>query len=430
MGTVHLARLDGPGDFRKWLAIKTCHPSKNEESNISTMFLDEARIAARVSHPNVVSVFDCGVENDVHYMAMEYLHGEPLREVVRHVEACGVPVPVQVACRMIADAAEGLHAAHEAKNDRGEDLNIVHRDVSPHNLFVTFGGTVKLVDFGVAKYRAKSTETRVGTIKGKVAYMSPEQARGDTVDRRADVFALGIILWELTTARRLFRGDDILDTIAKVLEQEVPRPSRLVRGYPADLEAVVMKALAKRREDRYQTAHELARALMEVLIRRGLFVTNDEVLLYMQAAFGEQIQERDAILRTAAAMSWGPLPAPLPPPRKESPTMDVVSSEIERDPEEIASIDVVLDETNEVPTTLGDQMPSLAIQLVRHARASTRPPAHIEAAVTPPEPVRPIQHSLLAEKVSVKMVLVVLVATIVAAMSVFCLTTAVLEATR
>jgi serine/threonine-protein kinase len=435
MGTVHLARLDGPGSFRKWLAIKVCHPSRNEESNIATMFLDEARIAARVSHPNVVSVFDCGVESGVHYMAMEYLHGEPLREVVRHVEACGVPVPVHVACRMIADAAEGLHAAHEAKNDRGEDLNIVHRDVSPHNLFVTYDGTVKLVDFGVAKYRAKSTETRVGTIKGKVAYMSPEQARGDTVDRRADVFALGIILWELTTARRLFRGDDILDTIAKVLEQDVPRPSRLVRGYPADLEAVVMKALAKRREDRFQTAHDLARALMEVLIRRGLFVTNDEVLLYMQAAFGEQIQERDAILRTAALMSFGPLPAPVPPPRKESPTMDVQSSEIERDPDEIPSIDVVLDENDLEPASLGDQLASQAIQLVRPARASARPPAErptlpapAMTAHTPPAPMRPIERSLPPQKISAKALLVVLFVTVVVAIAVFCGTTAMLRA--
>ncbi len=330
MGTVHLARCDGPGEFRKWLAIKTCHSTLDQESDVLPMFLDEARVAAQISHPNVVSVFDAGIEDGVHYMAMEYLHGEPLRELVRHVEACGIPVPVHVACRMIADAAEGLHAAHEAMNDRGEPLNIVHRDVSPHNLFVTYEGTTKLVDFGVATFRAKATQTRAGTIKGKVSYMSPEQVRGVAVDRRADVFALGIILWELTTARRLFRGDDTLDTIARVLASEIPRPTTLVRGYPADLEAVVMGALAKERDERFDTAHDFARALTGVLFRRGLFVTSDDVFLYMQAVFHDRIQERDAVLRTAAALSLRrepsspalsppgvhrQVPQPLPPPR-------------------------------------------------------------------------------------------------------------------
>jgi serine/threonine-protein kinase len=330
MGTVHLARCDGPGGFRKWLAIKICHPGRDPENDILPMFLDEARVAAQISHPNVVSVFDAGEENGLHYMAMEYLHGEPLRALVRHVETCGMPVPIHVACRMIADAAEGLHAAHEATNDHGEPLHIVHRDVSPHNLFVTYDGTTKLVDFGVAKFRAKSTETRAGTIKGKVAYMSPEQVRGEAVDRRADVFALGIILWELTTGRRLFRGGDTLDSIAKVLEADIPPPTSLVRGYPADLEAVVMAALSRNREDRFDTAHDLARALTGVLFRRGLFVTNDDVFLYMQAVFHGRIQERDAVLRTASALSLRrepsspalppprvrpPLPRPLPPPR-------------------------------------------------------------------------------------------------------------------
>ncbi len=352
MGTVHLARCDGPGGFRKWLAIKTCHVAHNPESDVVPMFLDEARVAAQISHPNVVSVFDAGIEDGVHYMAMEYLHGEPLRELVRHVEACGIPVPVHVACRLIADAAEGLHAAHEATNDQGEPLNIVHRDVSPHNLFVTYEGTTKLVDFGVAKFRAKATETRVGTIKGKVSYMSPEQVRGGAIDRRSDIFALGVILWELTTARRLFRGDDTLDTIARVLDLEIRRPTTLVRGYPADLEAVVMGALSKDRDERFRTAHDFARALTEVLFRRGLFVTGDDVFQYMQAVFHDRIQERDAVLRTSAALSLRRDPSrptyaseaetaalPLVHPPAQMPTtatMSVHTQEIED------SIDIVL----------------------------------------------------------------------------------------
>ena len=388
MGTVHLARCDGPGGFRKWLAIKTCHATRDHESDVLPMFLDEARVAAQVSHPNVVSVFDAGSEDGVHYMAMEYLHGEPLREFVRHVEACGIPVPIHVACRVIADAAEGLHAAHEARNDQGEPLNIVHRDVSPHNLFVTYDGTTKLVDFGVAKFRAKASQTRVGTIKGKVSYMAPEQVRGLAVDRRADVFALGIILWELTTARRLFHGDDTLDTIARVLDSEIPRPTTLVRGYPADLEAVVMGALAKDPDERFGTAHDLARALTGVLFRRGLFVTGDDVFHYMQAVFHDRILERDAVLRTSAALSLrrepsspahlppparSQLPRPTPPPRgplaraseaetvplplvhpskraPSDPTMSIHTQEIE------GSIDVILDEED-----LADAAPALVV---------------------------------------------------------------------
>jgi len=390
MGTVYLARCDGPGGFRKWLAIKTCHATATKENDVLPMFLDEARVAAQISHPNVVNVFDAGLENGIHFMAMEYLHGEPLRELVRHVETCGIPVPIHVACRMIADAAEGLHAAHEARNDQGQPLNIVHRDVSPHNLFVTYDGTTKLVDFGVAKFRAKSTETRVGTIKGKVSYMAPEQVRGQPIDRRADVFALGIILWELTTGRRLFRGDDTLDTIARVLDHEIPRPTMLVKGYPADLEAVVMGALEKDREARFETAHDFARALTGVLFRRGLFVTSDDVFLYMQAVFHQRISERDAVLRTAAALSLRrepsspalvplpgappamTLPKPLPPPR--SPvryaseaetipfplvqavrppfdTMDVHTCELERSMDIVLSDSDILEEVEPVPST-------------------------------------------------------------------------------
>jgi serine/threonine-protein kinase len=419
MGTVHLARLDGPGGFRKWLAIKTCLPSRNKEIDIASMFLDEAAVAARISHPNVVSVFDCGVEEGVHYLAMEYLHGEPVREVVRHVEACGVPLPVQVACKMIVDAAEGLHAAHEARNDRGESLDIVHRDVTPHNLFVTYDGTVKLVDFGVAKFRTKANETRIGTLKGKVAYMSPEQARGDTVDRRADVFALGIILWELTTGRRLFRGDDILDTIAKVLEQEVPRPTRLVRGYPADLEKVVLKALAKRREERFQTAHEFARALMEVLIRRGLFVTNDEVLLYMQAAFSERIQERDGVLRTAAALSLVRDPSfpELTPPPTEVDPVDVLLDEA------AAAAVEALEATGERPST----RPTLAPP---ERLPPTLPPRALSLMVTPSRPHAPSPPPSLVPRTrpSRRMIAFMLVAMFFTAATVFAATTTLLTA--
>ena len=178
MASVHLARMDGPGGFQKWVAIKRIHPHLVEDETFVNMFLDEARVAARISHPNVATVFELGKHEDTYWIAMEYLHGEPLREVMRRTEELGQPMPPEIACRVIADAAEGLHAAHELLGKNGEKLGLVHRDVTPHNLFVTYDGSTKVVDFGIAKFSSRMANTRAGTLKGKLAYMSPEQVAG------------------------------------------------------------------------------------------------------------------------------------------------------------------------------------------------------------------------------------------------------------
>jgi serine/threonine-protein kinase len=303
MASVHLARMDGPGGFQKWVAIKRIHPHLVEDETFVHMFLDEARVAARISHPNVAQVFDLGKHEDTYWIAMEYLHGEPLREVMRRTEELGQPMPPEIACRVIADAAEGLHAAHELLGKHGEKLQLVHRDVTPHNLFVTYDGTTKVVDFGIAKFSSRMASTRAGTLKGKLAYMSPEQVGGEPIDRRTDVFALGVVLWELTTGQRLFRMESDLDTLAKVQECNVPRPSTVVRGYPIDLEKIVMKALAKQKNERYKTAREFSRALQSLLMRRGLFIASDEVASYTASIFAERIRKRDEHLRWAAEVT-------------------------------------------------------------------------------------------------------------------------------
>ncbi|HEY8039567.1 MAG TPA: protein kinase [Polyangiaceae bacterium] len=303
MASVHLARMDGPGGFQKWVAIKRIHPHLVEDESFVNMFLDEARVAARISHPNVATVFELGKHEDTYWIAMEYLHGEPLREVMRRTEDLGQPMPPEIACRVIADAAEGLHSAHELLGRNGEKLGLVHRDVTPHNLFVTYDGSTKVVDFGIAKFSSRMANTRAGTLKGKLAYMSPEQVAGEPIDRRTDVFALGVVLWELTTGQRLFRMESDLDTLAKVQECNVPRPSTIVRGYPIDLEKIVMKALAKTKNERYRTAREFSRALQSLLMRRGLFIASDEVATYMSSVFGDRIQKREAHLRWAAEVT-------------------------------------------------------------------------------------------------------------------------------
>ena len=195
MASVYLARVRGPAGFNKWLAIKRIHPHLAKDPRFVEMFLDEARIAAAVHHPNVAHVFDLGDDAGERFLAMEYLHGEHLGTVaVRAVRERGRLEP-ELAARIIASAADGLHHAHEARDAEGRHLGLVHRDVSPQNIFVTYDGSVKLTDFGIAKAAGRLTHTQTGGTKGKVSYMAPEQALGHAVDRRTDVWALGVVLW-------------------------------------------------------------------------------------------------------------------------------------------------------------------------------------------------------------------------------------------
>ncbi|AUX25954.1 uncharacterized protein SOCEGT47_065070 [Sorangium cellulosum] len=303
MASVHLARMDGPGGFQKWVAIKRIHPHLVEDDQFVDMFLDEARIAAGINHANVAQVFDLGKDDNTYWIAMEYLHGEPLREVMRRAEERRLRISPELAARICSDAAEGLHAAHELRGKNGQLLGLVHRDVTPHNLFLTYDGYTKVVDFGIAKVADRLSSTRAGTLKGKLAYMSPEQVRGNEIDRTTDVFALGVVLWELTTNQRLFRMDTDLDTLEKVQACVVPPPSTIVPDYPIELESVVMKALAKHKEDRFQTAREFSRALQNFLMRSGIFVGSEEVAQFVQQVFADRIQKREAHLAWAAEVT-------------------------------------------------------------------------------------------------------------------------------
>ncbi|MEJ7732762.1 MAG: serine/threonine-protein kinase [Polyangiaceae bacterium] len=305
MATVHLARIDGPGGFHRWVAIKRIHPHLVDNDQVVDMFLDEARMAAGISHANVAQVFDLGKDEHSYWIAMEYLHGEPLREIMRHLEADGAPMSPDLAARICADAAEGLHAAHEVRGKSGQLLGLVHRDVTPHNLIVGFDGSTKVVDFGIALAAERLSATlQHGQLKGKLAYMSPEQIRNDPVDRTTDVFALGIVLWELTTAQRLFRRDTDLDTLERAQACDVPLPSQLVPNYPPELERIVMRALARDRQHRFATAREMSRALQTFLMRRtGGYAGAEDVAVYVQRLFAERIADRDAHLAWAAEVT-------------------------------------------------------------------------------------------------------------------------------
>src|SRR4051812_12341077 len=225
------------------------------------MFLDEARLAASLNHQNVAQVFEVGEDGGIHYLAMEYVHGQDLRALLAKAGSQGTRVPLELALTTVTGAAAGVNHAHERRGPDGVPLGIVHRDVSPSNIMVGYDGAVKLLDFGIAKATLRSVQTQRGIIKGKFAYMAPEQCRGRDVDRRSDVFSLGIILYEVTTQHRCFRADSDFDTMHRIVTGDVVRPTRLVQGYPQALEAIVMKALAVDAQQRYQSAGALLEAV-------------------------------------------------------------------------------------------------------------------------------------------------------------------------
>lgn len=262
MGEVLLARRRGAHGFEKLVALKTIRRDLRARQDLRTMFLDEANLMARLAHPAIAQVHDFGEESGTLYLAMEYVAGLSFAEVMTH---SGGPLPFSVAARMVADACRGLHAAHEATDAAGRPLGVVHRDVSPQNLILTFEGCVKILDFGIAWRRDREAPaTEFGSLKGKPAYMAPEQTEGGSLDRRADLFAVGVVLYELLTGERLFSGDTIFQVVHAVHHQPIVPPSERVGHIPHDLDAVVLRALTREPGQRFETAAAMAAALEEI----------------------------------------------------------------------------------------------------------------------------------------------------------------------
>ncbi len=302
MASVFLARTTGPGRFHKWVAVKRIHPHLARDKKFVEMFLDEARLAAAIQHPNVAQVFDLGEEDDEYFLAMEYLEGEHLGTVASHLfTKRKARFPLPLAARIVAAAAHGLHMAHEAQDENGDPFGMVHRDVSPHNIFVSYAGDVKVMDFGVAKAAGRITSTETGSRKGKLAYMSPEQLLNEGVDRRTDIFALGVVLWEISIARRLFRAENDAQTITKILQGTVPAPTAVDPSYPIELEQIVLKCLARKPDDRFQTAQELAIELEEFEKRHATENGAMGVAGLMKDLFPDRIEQKRQMLRAATA---------------------------------------------------------------------------------------------------------------------------------
>ena len=264
MATVHLGRLLGPVGFARTVAIKRLHPQFAKDPEFVSMFLDEARLAARIQHPNVCQTVDVVATQGELFLVMELLQGETLSRLIRATRANGERIPPNIVVSIIAGSLYGLHAAHEAKNERGDALGIVHRDISPQNILVNRDGVTKVLDFGVAKAAGRFHTTREGNVKGKLPYMSPEQLRNQPVDRQTDIYAASVCLWEALTGRKLFKGDNEGAVLEQVLFGEVVAPSIYADVSP-ELDALVLRGLDRDKTKRFATAKEMGTALERTL---------------------------------------------------------------------------------------------------------------------------------------------------------------------
>jgi eukaryotic-like serine/threonine-protein kinase len=300
MAEIYLASAMGAEGFAKEVVIKVVRPFLASDAQFVQMFIAEARLASRLNHANIVQIFDFGKHENTYFLAMEYVRGASLWELRKRCRELGLPFPPTLAAEISAQVARGLHFAHSL-SDSGARVGVVHRDVTPHNILLSFDGAVKLTDFGIAK--ATTSHTAPGMLKGKFAYMSPEQARGDRVDPRTDVFALGIVAWELLTGGRLFDGDSDVAVLRAVQESLIAPPTRLNPDVPPELSDVVMKALSRRPDERYPTAGDLERALATFTLRAAKSVEDTAVGLFLQHLFRQEYEPE----RT------GQLPVDLPP---------------------------------------------------------------------------------------------------------------------
>ena len=293
VGPLHLARLEGTQGFQRWAAIRMVDQVRARDSIFMSEFFERARQGAALLHPNVAALFDVGETDGTSWLATEHLLGERLEELIGRVQLADTPVSWDVAARIVADAAEGLHAVHCHTRADGTPLGLLHGDVAPHSIVVTFDGSTKIK--GAFEPRARGTLDR-----RKLAYAAPEQIWSEAVDARTDVFALGVILWELCAGQRLFARETDDETRARVEAGEVPSLGDEVPGFPAEIDGVVRRALAHRKEDRFATARDLSRALESALVARGVLVRSDDVAGYMRTMFADTFAERDAQLREAS----------------------------------------------------------------------------------------------------------------------------------
>ncbi len=304
MATVYLARLAGVGGFQRFVAIKRLHPHLAKEQEFVEMFLDEARLAAGIHHPNVVPILEVGASERGYYLVMEYIEGDTLARLLARAATTGGKIPPEISIRILLDMLHGLHAAHELKDEKGLATELVHRDVSPQNILVGMDGVSRITDFGVARAASRLSATRVGQLKGKIAYMAPEQAAGDTgVDRRADIFSAGIVLWEVLASRRLFKAENEAATLSRVVSEPIPNLHELAPDIHAQISLVCMKALERDPDKRFGTCAQFADVLERATAAVGKIASPREVAAYVSEIIGTEITQQRAAVRAWLANS-------------------------------------------------------------------------------------------------------------------------------
>jgi serine/threonine protein kinase len=303
MATVYLARLGGVGGFQRFVAMKRLHPHLQGEKEFVEMFLDEARLSAGIHHPNVVAILEVGASPVGYYLVMEYVEGDTLARLLARAASNSQRIPTQIALRMVLDALAGLHAAHELKDDQGELVHLVHRDVSPQNVLVGVDGIARITDFGVARASSRLTATRVGQLKGKLAYMAPEQAQGDPIDRRADVFSAGVLIWETLASKRLFKAENEVATLQRVMNDPIPPLTRVAPHISREVASVVHRALDRDPTKRFQTAAEFADALEAAAGGRDGIADPRDVASFVKTTLGTEIEQQREAVRAWIARS-------------------------------------------------------------------------------------------------------------------------------
>src|SRR5262245_55331804 len=328
MAEVFKAKTFGVEGFERLLAVKRILPNIAEDEEFITMFIDEAKIAVQLQHANIAQIFDLGKIADSVFLALEYVHGRDLRSIFDRMRNKAEALPIAMACYVTMQVCEGLDYAHNKRDAQGRELNLVHRDISPQNVLIGYEGECKLIDFGIAKAAGKASKTQAGILKGKFGYMSPEQVRGLPIDKRSDIFAVGIVLYELLTGERLFIGESDFSTLEKVRNVEIVPPSSYNKKIPAELERVVLKSLARDPDDRYANAIDLHDDLQSFLYSVGEFFSRKDLAAWMKKTFAMEIEEDNAKIEefrqvappvASAEVSRRAAVAGLPAPRGASP---------------------------------------------------------------------------------------------------------------
>ncbi|MCA9540386.1 MAG: serine/threonine protein kinase, partial [Myxococcales bacterium] len=303
MAEVYKAVSYGVEGFERLFAVKRVLPQISEDQEFIDMFIDEAKIAVQLTHANIGQVFELGNADNSYFISMEFVQGKDCRALFDRASTRGEHLPIPMCCHIIKEVCEALEYAHNKRNDRGEPLKLIHRDVSPQNILVSYEGEVKLIDFGIAKAAGKASKTQAGILKGKFSYMSPEQVRGKPIDKRSDLFSLAVCLYELLTLERCFQGESDFSTLEKVREVEVRKPTQINRAIPPELERIIYRGLARDPEQRYQSAAEFQDALQKFLYQSGAFYSRKDLAAYMRGTFSRELaaeQQRVSAFRTYA----------------------------------------------------------------------------------------------------------------------------------